>query len=191
MKRKFKLFATIASLCLCLALMAFGVYAASNLSYKATSSVKFEISDVFATVHVEMASTVGGVNGAAADKRYKSYDESDGAKAGNDELKAKEEALGAIVFTKSGDKVTYTLTLTNDGASPITAGIQAEFTNPNDKALKVDLAYDNAGTAGTEALSGVSLASGKSVKVTLTITLLNMEYQIEETPVTLTVTAAK
>ena len=47
MKRKFKLFATVASLCLCLALMAFGVYAASNVTYKATGTVSFEVTNVF------------------------------------------------------------------------------------------------------------------------------------------------
>ena len=41
MKRKFKLFATLASLCLSVALMAFGVYAATNVTYNVNSSVTF------------------------------------------------------------------------------------------------------------------------------------------------------
>ena len=41
MKRKFKLFATVASLCLSVALMAFGVYAATQASYRVTSTVSF------------------------------------------------------------------------------------------------------------------------------------------------------
>ena len=41
MKRKFKLFATLASLCLSVALMAFGVYAATNVTYNVTSTVSF------------------------------------------------------------------------------------------------------------------------------------------------------
>ena len=41
MKRKFKLFATLASLCLSVALMAFGVYAATNVTYNVNSSVSF------------------------------------------------------------------------------------------------------------------------------------------------------
>ena len=47
MKRKFKLFATVASLCLCLALMAFGVYAANNVTYSTSGTVTFEVTDVF------------------------------------------------------------------------------------------------------------------------------------------------
>ena len=42
MKRKFKLFATLASLCLSVALMAFGVYAATNVTYHVTSTVSFD-----------------------------------------------------------------------------------------------------------------------------------------------------
>ena len=42
MKRKFKLFATLASLCLSVALMAFGVYAATQSTFKVSSSVSFE-----------------------------------------------------------------------------------------------------------------------------------------------------
>ena len=61
MKRKFKLFATVASLCLCLALMAFGVYAASSVSYKASGSVKYVVTDVKAdfTLKVEKSNTQG------------------------------------------------------------------------------------------------------------------------------------
>ena len=47
MKRKFKLFATVASLCLCLALMAFGVYAATSVTYTASGTVSYEVKDVF------------------------------------------------------------------------------------------------------------------------------------------------
>ena len=41
MKRKFKLFATVASLCLSVALMAFGVYAASSVEYTVNGSVSY------------------------------------------------------------------------------------------------------------------------------------------------------
>ena len=61
MKRKFKLFATVASLCLCLALMAFGVYAATTVTYTATGSVKYVVTDVKAdfTLKVEKSNTKG------------------------------------------------------------------------------------------------------------------------------------
>ena len=46
MKRKFKLFATVASLCLSVALMAFGVYAASTVTYTVSGSVTYTMTDV-------------------------------------------------------------------------------------------------------------------------------------------------
>lgn len=50
MKRKGKIITTIASLCLAVALMAFGVYAATQVTMGVTSKVKFEVTDVFVTV---------------------------------------------------------------------------------------------------------------------------------------------
>lgn len=50
MKRKFKLFATVASLCLSVALMAFGVYAATSVSYSVNGTVSYTMTDVLVTV---------------------------------------------------------------------------------------------------------------------------------------------
>ena len=54
MKRKFKLFATVASLCLCLALMAFGVYAASSVNYKASGKVSYEVKDLLLDIDFDI-----------------------------------------------------------------------------------------------------------------------------------------
>ena len=45
MKRKVKLFATIASLCLSLALMAFGVYAATSITFTSKGTVNYTLAD--------------------------------------------------------------------------------------------------------------------------------------------------
>ena len=47
MKKNFKLFSTIASLCLAVALMAFGVWAATTASFGITSKVTFAATDVY------------------------------------------------------------------------------------------------------------------------------------------------
>ena len=47
MKKKVKLFSTIASLCLAVALMAFGVWAATSSAFKVTSKVSFTATDVY------------------------------------------------------------------------------------------------------------------------------------------------
>ncbi len=50
MKRKFKLFATVTSLCLSVALMAFGVYAATSVSYSVNGTVSYNMTDVLVTI---------------------------------------------------------------------------------------------------------------------------------------------
>ena len=57
MKKRVKLFTTIASLCLAVALMAFGVYAAANVTYTVSSTVTYSMSDVL----VEVETTVHNV----------------------------------------------------------------------------------------------------------------------------------
>ena len=52
MKRKFKLLTSVASLCLAVALMAFGVYAAATPKVTISGSVSFNATNVFATVTV-------------------------------------------------------------------------------------------------------------------------------------------
>lgn len=53
MKRKFKLLTSIASLCLAVALMAFGVYAATAPTLNVTGTVSFSASNVYATVTMQ------------------------------------------------------------------------------------------------------------------------------------------
>lgn len=52
MKRKFKLLTSVASLCLAVALMAFGVYAAATPKVTISGTVSFNATNVFATVTV-------------------------------------------------------------------------------------------------------------------------------------------
>lgn len=47
MKKKFKLFATIATLCLTLAIFSFGVFSALTVTYKTTGTVTYEIADTY------------------------------------------------------------------------------------------------------------------------------------------------
>ena len=65
MKRKFKLFATVASLCLAVALMAFGVYAASKVDYNLNGSVTYEVKDVYVTITTAVDYYTGSTDGYA------------------------------------------------------------------------------------------------------------------------------
>ena len=63
MKRKFKLFATIASLCLSVALMAFGVYAATQVTYSVTGTVTYNMIDVLVSANTRLENVVGDHTG--------------------------------------------------------------------------------------------------------------------------------
>ena len=55
MKKKVKLFTTIASLCLAVALMAFGVYAASTVTYTVNGTVAYTMDDVLVDVTTKIS----------------------------------------------------------------------------------------------------------------------------------------
>ena len=59
MKRKFKLFATIASLCLSVALMGFGVYAATQVTYNVTGTVTYNMIDVLVSANTTLEYVTG------------------------------------------------------------------------------------------------------------------------------------
>lgn len=64
MKRKFKLITSVASLCLAIALMAFGVYAAANPTVTVTGSVTFSATHVYADVYADVADAAVAKDGA-------------------------------------------------------------------------------------------------------------------------------
>ena len=54
MNRKFKLFFSLASLCLSVAMLCFGVYSAMSVSYTVNGSVSYEVKDVFVNVELSV-----------------------------------------------------------------------------------------------------------------------------------------
>ena len=178
MKRKFKLFATVASLCLCLALMAFGVYAASTVKYTASGSVSFEVSDVFVTMASKLEATVGGTKSANVDDSQKSYT-GDDTKVPS-ATTAYTKAFDAVKFTTTGDNIVLTVTITNDGASKV--NVKFTVTKPtNVDGITASESYKK-GTEATEyTAAGIELNNGESAVVVLTITLANMEYTVNST----------
>lgn len=64
MKRKFKLFATVASLCLSVALMAFGVYAASQVTYTVNGTVSYTLKSALVDIKTTTAYMVTEADGS-------------------------------------------------------------------------------------------------------------------------------
>ncbi len=54
MNRKFKLFFSLASLCLSVAMLCFGVYSAMSVNYSVSGTVSYEVTDVFAKIDLSV-----------------------------------------------------------------------------------------------------------------------------------------
>lgn len=182
MKRKFKLFATIASLCLCLALMAFGVYAATNVKYTASGSVSFTVNDVFVTVTNKMVKKIGDAGEtevASTVASAKSYTEDESkVKTGTD--LAADCTYADVQFTKTNDYIKYTTTIQNDGESAIK--VKFVVTTPTDTThLGATVTAQVTGGGQPEEAAtdytGVvkTLTQNQTITLVLTISLKNME----------------
>ena len=155
MKRKFKLFATLASLCLSVALMAFGVYAATNSTYSISSSVSYtaQVACVWDAKVTKDGSVVTGMELNNANKVVVLPSATDAEAAATKELGAYEfsnaadgyieyevhclnsSSTAAITVTcttctlpVAADNLTVTKTVTGAGASPAELATNAVYT---------------------------------------------------------------
>ena len=122
MKKRVKLITTIASLCLAVALMAFGVYAATNSKVTLTSTIKYSVSgQVNMEMKVQVAYTAGHVTVTGND----AYDSGAENTWTITQLPGQENVnktinLGSYEFNSASiqnDTITYTITITNRSAT--------------------------------------------------------------------------
>ena len=148
MKRKFKLLTSVASLCLAVALMAFGVYAAATPKVTISGTVSFNATNVFATVTVYAGT---GAESGWDIVQTLTYDATQGEDAPTVQIPA--------------DKLKLTDTITTCGYKVV---IRNDFTG--DALLNIEIA-DTApspaegwsfGEVGSEDLTGAGLAAGAS-----------------------------
>ena len=184
MKRKFKLFATVASLCLCFALMAFGVYAATNVKYTASGSVSFTVNDVFVTVTNNMVKKLGDADEtvvASTVASAKSYTEDESSKVKTGTSLSADCTYGDVVFTKTGDYIKYTTTIKNDGESDIK--VKFVVSTPTDTThLNSTVTAQVTGEESATTYTGdvKTLTSNQTITLILTISLKNMESTLTE-----------
>ena len=169
MKKKAKLFTTIASLCMAVALMAFGVYAATNQTLNVTSSVSFES----ATVLVDIKGTVTGAVETVTEYTY-AHDAADPNKQPTD------WTISALTFDETHAVITYTIEVTN----------QSEF------AIKVDVTGAPAAVDGQlkveeTGATTASVAKGAKATYTLTLTLERFDESLASTAANLKLVAQK
>ena len=168
MKRKVKLFTSIASLCLAVALMAFGVYAATSATYHVTSNVTYA-----SQVAVTWTGQYTILNEATV------TDEDVVAVNGTEATSAQNWLIGDVALTAANKSVTYEFTCTNNGGDNITVAASSTklFGDAN---LKVEVQFGNTKSAlpalaeatsldGTE----VILEAEEEYKLVIVVTLKN------------------
>ena len=122
MKKKVKLFSTIASLCLAVALMAFGVWAATTSAYTVTSKVQFAASDVY--VDFTADGKVGADGATALGKcatnvnPFASYTEDGGVKTPS-ATADKTVTIADLELSTVNRGFAYKITVTNNGAEDV------------------------------------------------------------------------
>ena len=162
MKKGFKIATTVASLCLAVALMAFGVYAATSSTLTINSTVSFTSQDVQVKWTWEVA---GGSLTTATSGDYQTTVE------GN--VDNKDVNLGTVNFVtnngETGKTITYTITCTNTGAKPvsITAPVSGLFAG--DENLNIVYTTNGAGDTWTDVT--LDTDAGKTVIYEVTLTL--------------------
>ena len=133
MKRKFKLFATVASLCLSVALMAFGVYAAASVTYNVSGTVSYTMDHALVSVTTTVYSdttqhggftspeedTLAGLTWGAATNTYtfKTYNDSTHLP---EESGLKDQPVTIDLNTASAWKIEISITSINENGVNIT-----------------------------------------------------------------------
>lgn len=191
MKKKVKLFSTIASLCLAVALMAFGVWAAGAVTFKTTSKVTFEAaSDVFGTYTAKVVNTASGATDETISvKRIYGTDndwvEVAGGKKGA--LMGSGASFADQTVKAAGNTVTFTYTFKND--SPYAVYYKFTFEGADFESVDCVLetkcaaaaaANDDAITVGhtlpgTEGSGAVAVGGEVSATVTVTVNCTHID----------------
>lgn len=117
MKKKIKLISTFASLGLALALMVFGVYAATSVTFNVTTQVTFkETQHVKATVAAAHTAALAGAPTAADYKAVTLTDASAGFEGQNEDDTIGDIAFAAVTLEQGTPVYSYKITITNDDA---------------------------------------------------------------------------
>jgi len=136
MKKRAKIITTIASLCLAVALMAFGVYAAHMVTFDVTTKVNFAVTDVFVSVTGRVYGSASANGGGQDDYEFDtyedaSYEEGSWLEEGNDAPIDPNEAttaleawdIGELEMSSALPYIIYEITVSNDAGLPISVNV--------------------------------------------------------------------
>ena len=185
MKKNFKLFSTISSLCLAVALMAFGVWAATQSTFKVTSKVSFTSNDVMVQWSAKVVGGDTTKNGAEVVVNV-------GADTNPGAAHEAEAPLGAQTFdTKSeaGLLLTYTISCTNNGTQDITVSLGTDNKLFTAVENVMSVTYKNNATDGAWAAQDIT--AGQTGTWVVELKLLNITANVESQDLAVSFIAAK
>lgn len=192
MNKKFKLFSTIASLCLAVALMAFGVWAATNVSVSVTGTVAFTAAanvkaEVTFSDNIDNFTAGEGFTATSTPKTlYRTKTAEEDAVGSETNTKALGDLTFACTDVTKNMVYTYTLTITNKASESdqykvlTVAKSGAATTNANtlnEQGITVVV-------SGTLAETG-KIAQGASATVIVTVTV-NPNRTVSKTDIGIT-----
>ena len=164
MRRKLKLFSAIASLCLAVALMAFGVYAASQVTYTLNGSVTYDVSNVLVKItgrYTESSSTFANVTDPKTLQYSGTSHNLTGADYSNDYTGTEQtpsDDVNVAFGTYSAVKIEVTVTnYSKSYAVDIEETVPTVETTSNYAVVADDANVDTIAAATTEAVTPVTL----------------------------------
>ncbi len=176
MKKKFKLFATIGSLALAVCMMTIGVLAATQATLGVSTNVTFTANGNYLYLTVK-----GDMNYAKAEPQtdtwtVKNYEGEAGASAPKSFTA---QTFDNVAFEEATRSVTYTFTITNNGAN--NAYVKITATAPEHASLSLSAANVTTPADNCTKVDGTGyLAKGESIVVSYTLTLDNVNVSITD-----------
>ena len=160
MKRKFKLITSVASLCLALTMMIFGVRAATNPQITVTGTVSFSATNVLATI--------SGVKGTGVDTTWTTDLQDIVYTVGTADAQSMD--VGTISLTDAVTSGGYKITVTSDFASGSNSLIKITSELPS-TITGTGYTVSYTGDANWTTATTTGLTAGASTTVTVTITV--------------------
>lgn len=161
MKKGFKIATTIASLCLSVALLAFGVYAASSSTLSINSTVTFTSQDVQVLWTWNVA---GGDLAATTGDEYQTT-----AEGTTDDKDVNLGTINFVTTSEAGKTITYTITCTNTGAKSVSVTAPTAGLFAGDENLTISYTTNGTGTAWTDVTLDTATAKTVTYEVVLTL----------------------
>lgn len=158
MKRKIRIISTAVFLCLVLAIMSVGIYAASSIAIIGNGNLYFKATDVLASVSVVGTNSKNFV----ADQSFEIEYGDDGSQ--------RTVTFGEYTFTDTNDSISFDISVTNNFDETSNIKIMSTLTASvtDETNFKVEITK---GAEGIDSAAGTEVSAGADNSVTYTVTI--------------------